>query len=300
MGGVISNEEAHYRGPIKSGDKVIISGYNMAHLDNEMTHIPYYLYCSDELVWSIELKTYEENIRPIVFDVIFPVEYPRYFCLKIDKTIPQYLGINRESGRAMLTSEVSLLQILPIPNTNQPTSWSPNVLLSDVGYMVQERSSNGIIDWSYHGNYHFRHVRFIPLHGYYRMNGICYPICNGIEFNECVDKTLDNDKRWMRNVYNKEGDVDYMRIYTEQNDCLDDIWYNYCAEPQQCGQMCRGPCGIGANCVYDKAGYYCLTQQKTSNPVLMLDTKKSKSWLFVVLVIFIISMIILCIVMRAS
>lgn len=265
MGCSLSAELSHYRGHLKNGDYVIIASNNLIFETN-------YNYTKNPFYVNQIGQTYMENIKSnsvinsklymnmynsknlsgndmtqdiLIFQILF--QDNNSFHLKVVGLDYQMNMLNHESniylnvnlnGEAILSHKPLLLNISDIPNISSPNSLQKNIILTDVGYILQDYNGSNVL-WNYNirnnSNINnkeitFEQIRFIPLQGFININGEIYNYNENVLELKSVQKTIYNDFKWCKNIFQqrkRKYNGKYDRIYLDRNECIKDSWYEY-------------------------------------------------------------------------
>lgn len=278
MGCHIPVELAHYRGPIRDGDYILIASNNLSmELNHRYTREPYYLSRLEnisnrlllESITSIRSNESKNNYYNLpIFQIGFKLGgfYLRLVSenYKSNKLLnntmkntnePIYLSIDSISSHIILDQKQFLFNAIGIPNIKNPINWSTTSILSDVGYIIQELYSGLSVNWDHlidnKDSVSYNKIRFIPVNGYYPgfTGDIEYDVpndrrCVALKYiynpicQEDIKKVIDNDVNWFNNIFKGDG-VDYIFLYTDIEECRMNNKYEYCTSDYNYG--CRGP-----------------------------------------------------------
>lgn len=267
MGNSLGREVAHYRGQIRSGDHVIIASNNLCHgLSNKITKTPFYasyIDSSTKNVVMVPMDIIEKSnlYKPLIFQINLS---DNGFTLKLVSTNTSYVCHDDITYQTILTNDPVMLKAITPTNAKSLTSWKDSVL-SDVGYIIQDKYSGITLEWSWttdtkdielmdkHQTYN--QIRFIPLTAYNKITGEIQ--CNNIISDECINKILHNEKRWINNKFSQKTDS-YESYFTDYKDYENGFWYEYAPEPITCSGKYKGPCPEGYNSQYLNEEYKCV------------------------------------------
>lgn len=265
MGCSLSAELSHYRGHLKNEDYVILASNNLMFETNySYTKNPFYvnqigqIYMENiksEAVVNSKLYMNVHNSNNlsgndmtadiIIFQILF--QENNSFHLKVVELDYQLNLLNRETNlylnvnlnsEAILSHKPLLLNISDIPNISSPNSLQKNIILTDVGYILQDYTGSNVL-WNYNTRNNsninkkeitFEQIRFIPLQGFININGEMYNYNENILELKSIQKVIYNDFKWCKNVFQQKKrryNGKYDRIYLDRNECVKNEWYEY-------------------------------------------------------------------------